>query len=272
MQRLKVVKKVQFGVYLGEDTSDTKNVVLLPAKQVPQGTKIGDEIKVFLYRDSSDRLIATTNRPYITMGHIKPLRVVQVSPIGAFLDWGLEKDLFLPFKEQTVPAQKGNEYLVKLYIDKSDRLCASMKLYHDLYTDHDYQKGDEVSGIIYDKSDELGYFVAVDNMFSALIPKREAYGKLYVGAHINGRVIEVREDGKLTLAVRDKIPEQMNKDAQYLLELIDKKGGSLGFGEKSDPEIIKRETGLSKAAFKRAVGRLLKEGSIVCESDDIKRK
>lgn len=137
-QVLTVVKIVEFGVYLGND----EERVLLPKKQVPHGIEVGDPIEVFLYRDSSDRLIATTNEPKLTMGQIAVLKVADVGRMGAFLDWGLEKDLFLPFKEQTAKVQKGDQCLVTLYVDKSGRLCATMKVYHMLRTDSPYQKDD----------------------------------------------------------------------------------------------------------------------------------
>lgn len=168
-RQLMVVKKVDFGVYLG--TNDDK--VLLPKKQVPKDIEVGDPIEVFLYKDSSDRLIATTQEPKITLDQMAVLKVVDTGKIGAFLDWGLEKDLLLPFREQTAKLKKGDEVLVSLYVDKSGRLCATMKLYHKLKTDSPYKKDDQVEGIVYEISDNFGVFVAVDNQYSALIPKRE---------------------------------------------------------------------------------------------------
>lgn len=257
-QVLTVVKIVDFGVYLGSD----EERVLLPKKQVPSGIEVGDPIEVFLYKDSSDRLIATTNEPKLTIGQLAVLEVADTSRMGAFLNWGLEKDLFLPFKQQTAKVEKGNHCLVTLYIDKSDRLCATMKVYHQLRTDSPYKKDDKVSGIIYDRSDEFGMFVAVDNQFSARIPKKECNGRLRVGDMIDARVTAVKEDGKLDLSVRDKIPEQMDKDAEQILQEIKNHGGKLPFTDKADPEVIKEEFGMSKAAFKRAVGRLLKQKKI----------
>lgn len=257
-QVLTVVKKVDFGVYLGSDDER----VLLPKKQVPQETEIGDPVEVFLYKDSDDRMIATTNEPKITMGKLAVLKVADSGKMGAFLDWGLEKDLFLPFKEQTAKVQKGDECLVSLYIDKSSRLCATMKVYHLLKTDSPYRKDDKVSGIIYDTSEEFGIFVAVDQQYSALIPKKETFGEFRIGDVVEARVTGVKEDGKLDLSVRDKIPEQMDKDAQYILKVMQGYDGELPFTDKADPEVIKDELNMSKAAFKRAVGRLLKAGKI----------
>lgn len=260
--RLMIVKEVEFGVYLG----NSQEKVLLPKKQVPKEVEAGDPVEVFLYKDSSDRLIATTNEPKITLGELAALKVADVGRIGAFLDWGLEKDLLLPFREQTAKVKKGDEALVALYVDKSGRLCATMKVYERLRQDPPYQKDDQVEGIIYDTSDNFGLFVAVDDCYSALIPKREVFGSLKVGQRIQARVTKVREDGKLDLAVRKKAFLQMDADAQTIMERLEEYGGRLPFTDKADPERIKKEFDMSKNAFKRAVGRLLKEGRIeICE-------
>ena len=265
---LMVVKKLDFGVYLGND----EERVLLPKKQVPAGVEPGDPVEVFLYKDSDDRLIATTNIPKLKLGELAVLTVADTNRYGAFLDWGLEKDLFLPFKQQTAKVMPGDKCLVTLYIDKSERLCATMKIYDLLRTDSPYQKDDMVEGIVYGTSAEFGVFVAVDNQYSALIPKKEAYGHWKVGQVVNARVTEVKADGKLDLSVRDKIPTQMNKDAELIMERLQTYGGELPFNDKADPEIIKREFDLSKNAFKRAVGKLLKEGKIVIGEKNIKVK
>lgn len=257
-QVLTVVKKVDFGVYLGSD----EERVLLPKKQVPEGIEVGDPVEVFLYKDSSDRMIATTKEPKLTLGNLAVLEVVDVGRIGAFLDWGLEKDLLLPFKEQTTKVEKGDRCLVSLYIDKSGRLCATMKVYPLLRTDSPYKKDDTVRGTVYEISRDFGVFVAVDDRFSALIPRREVYGRMYIGQQIEARVAAVKADGKLDLSVRGRIPEQMDADAQKIMDRIEKSGGGLPFTDKADPERIRDEFGMSKAAFKRAVGRLLKQGKV----------
>lgn len=260
--RLMIVKEVEFGVYLG----NSQEKVLLPKKQVPRGLEAGDPVEVFLYKDSSDRLIATTNEPKLTLGELAALKVVDVGRIGAFLDWGLEKDLLLPFREQTAKVRKGDEALVALYVDKSGRLCATMKVYERLRLDSPYQKDDQVEGIIYDTSNNFGVFVAVDDCYSALIPKKEVYGDLKVGDRIHARVTRVKEDGKMDLAVREKAFLQMDVDAQAIMERLEESGGRLPFTDKAEPERIKEEFDMSKNAFKRAVGRLLKEGRIeICE-------
>jgi predicted RNA-binding protein (virulence factor B family) len=261
-QILTVVKKVEFGVYLGND----EERVLLPKKQVPEGIEVGDPVEVFLYKDSSDRMIATTREPKLTLGRLAVLEVVDTGRVGAFLDWGLEKDLLLPFREQTVKVEKAQQYLVGLYVDKSGRLCATMKITPFLQTDSPYKKGDMVKGTVYEISGEFGVFVAVDGQYSARIPKQEVYGRMSMGQEIQARVTGVKEDGKLDLSVRGRIPEQMGVDAMKIMERLEEEG-ELPFTDKADPERIRAELGMSKAAFKRAVGRLLKQGSIKIDSD-----
>ena len=261
-QQLEIVKKVDFGVYLAEEGMGQEERVLLPAKQVPEGSKVGDVLEVFLYRDSQDRLIATTRQPALVLGQTAELTVVQTGRIGAFLDWGLEKDLLLPFKEQKKKVNTGDKVLVSLYIDKSKRLCATMNVYPNLRTDSPYQKDDRVRGRVYEISGNFGAFVAVDNQYSGLIPKKELYGRVELGEDVEARVVKVHEDGKLELSIREKAYIQMEKDAKELLSLLEQKGGRLPFNDKSSPEVIRRNTGMSKNEFKRAVGNLLKAGKI----------
>ena len=269
-QLLKVVKKVEFGVYLAETEKDAESQkVLLPAKQVPEGVEKGTELEVFLYRDSQDRLIATTHEPKVKLGEVAVLQVLEVGKIGAFLDWGLEKDLFLPFREQTVKVKPGDSALVALYIDKSERLCATMKVYSYLKTNSPYVIGDAVEGRVYEISENFGVLVAVDDQFSALIPRQEAQGNYKVGQVLSLRVTMVREDGKLTVSAKQKAYLQMGEDADMILKAIEDAGGVLPFDDKAAPELIKQELGLSKAAFKRAVGRLLKERKIRLEAGEI---
>ncbi|MEY8392356.1 RNA-binding protein [Lachnospiraceae bacterium] len=270
-QKLKIVKKVEFGVYLAED-SEAETRVLLPAKQVPEGADIGDELQVFIYKDSKDRVISTTQEPRLKLGEFAALTVVSVQKIGAFLDWGLEKDLFLPYKEQAGKVQEQDEILVRLYIDKSRRLCASMKdIYELLQTDSRYQKGDMVQGRIYEFSDNFGTFVAVDDKYSAMIPRHEDCSFLRIGDVIQARVTGVKPDGKLDLTLRDKAYIQMDQDAMRVMEVIEAYAGVLPFNDKASPEVIKREMKMSKNAFKRAVGRLYKERKIEISDKSIRK-
>lgn len=272
-QTLTVVKTVDFGVYLAEkDDKEGKDSVLLPAKQVPAGTKAGDELTVFIYKDSKDRLIATTREPMLQVGQTAVLKISQVTRIGAFLNWGLEKDLLLPYHEQTTRMQEGKDVLVALYIDKSQRLCATMKVYHYLSTRTPYVVGDQVKGRVYEISGNFGVFVAVDDKYSALIPAREAAGKYRPGEILDLRVTEVKEDGKMNVTDRQKAYLQIEEDAESVLSVIDEFAGVLPFDDKASPEVIKREFGLSKNAFKRAIGHLLKEGKIEIKERRIYKK
>lgn len=270
IQTLQVVKQVEFGVYLG-DGADSAEKVLLPKKQVPEQARTGDEIEVFVYRDSKDRLIATTQMPKLTLHGVARLRVAQVGQVGAFLEWGLEKDLLLPFREQTRKVAEDEECLAALYIDKSDRLCATMNVYPYLSTESPYGKEDRVSGTVYEISDNFGAFVAVDDQYSGLIPKKELYGAVRIGDVIQARVTDVKEDGKLNLSIREKAYLQIGKDAQKVMEVIDSFDGALPFTDKASPEVIRRELQMSKNEFKRAVGHLLKEGKIQITERAIRR-
>jgi predicted RNA-binding protein (virulence factor B family) len=253
-QKLKYEKKVEFGISLKDPEGDEH--VLLPAKQVPEGVKEGDDIEVFVYRDSKDRMIATTNRPFITLHEVGKLKVSQVSSIGAFLDWGLEKDLFLPFAEQTKRVKEGDEVLAAVYLDKSGRIAATMNVYPYLSIAEGIKKDDRVTGTVYETSDNFGAFVAIDDKYQGLIPLKELYGNVDIGDTVAARVISVREDGKVNLSVREKAYLQIESDAQELIKLIESYDGVLPFSEKASPEVIKRETGMSKNEFKRAVGNL----------------
>mgnify|MGYP000008908497 FL=1 len=271
-QELVVVKTVDFGVYLGEDqNAGMDERVLLPKKQVPENCNIGDKIEVFLYKDSKDRLIATVNIPKLMVGEVGFLKVSQVTKIGAFLDWGLEKDILLPYKEQTRKVREGEEVLAALYIDKSSRLAATMNVYEYLRKDSEYKKDDIVTGMIYQTSDNFGVFVAVDNIYSALIPKKEVVGELRIGDTVQARVTGVKPDGKLDLSVREKAYLQIEKDAVKILQIIDSFDGVLPFTDRANPEVIKRETQMSKNEFKRAIGNLLKNGKIEIKENCIRR-
>ena len=252
------------GAYLTDGERD----VLLPAKQIPDGAKIGDKLKVFIYRDSKDRIISTTNQPLIELHEVKRLVVKEMTDIGAFLDMGLERDLLLPFHEMTYRPGAGEEVLVAMYTDKSGRLCATEKIYDYLRDDSAYEKDDEVTGTLYEISRNFGAFVAVDDIFSGLVPAREFGGEAKPGDKVTCRVTGVQPDGRLNLSLRKKAYLQMNDDADRIFEMI-KETGHLDFTDKAEPGLIKDRTGLSKAAFKRAVGHLLKAGSIAIKEDGI---
>ena len=271
-QLLYLIKKTSFGVYLAEDNDpEAKDRVLLPAKQVPPDASLGDRLMVFLYKDSSDRPIATTAEPALQIGETAMLKVVQVSKIGAFLDWGLEKDLLLPYHEQTYRVREGDSVLCALYVDKSSRLCATMKVYPYLKKNSPYGAGDTVQGRVYETSRNFGTFVAVDDQYSALIPAREGIVEAKPGTILTLRVTQVLEDGKLNVSARQKAYLQIDDDAEMILHVLDEFAGVLPFDDKASPETIRREFGLSKNAFKRAVGHLLKEGKVEIKDGHIKK-
>ena len=261
---LKIKRTAPQGAYLSDGESD----VLLPSKQVPEGAASGDDVEVFIYRDSKDRIISTTRVPLIKLGQIARLQVKEMTKIGAFLDMGLERDLLLPFHEMVREPSVGNEVLVAMYLDKSGRLCATEKLYKYLENNAPYKKDDEVIGTLYEISRNFGAFVAVDDRFSALIPAKEFGGEAKPGERVTCRVTGVKPDGRLNLSMRQKAYLQIGDDADRILSMVQSQAG-LPFTDKARPELIKEKTGLSKAAFKRAVGHLLKAKLIVIKEDGI---
>jgi len=265
-QTLTIKRKCDHGLYLSDNEGQD---VLLPKNEAPQDASAGDEIEVFIYRDSQDRLIATKTQPLIQLHEVRVLKVASVGKIGAFVQWGLPKDLLLPFKEQTKRVSEGEEILVALYIDKSDRLCLTMNVYDYLTCESPYKKDDKISGRVYQISERFGAFVAVDDKFSGLIPAKEVMPDIKIGRIIEARVTAVREDGKLTLSAREKAYIQMDSDAQHVLEVIKAFDGVLPFSDSANPEVIKREMGMSKNAFKRAVGRLYKERRVEIKEHSI---
>lgn len=271
VNRLTLVKLVNFGAYLAEGTEDQERV-LLPAKQVPQEIGQGDSLDVFLYKDSSDRLIATMARPLAMVDQFAPMKVKELTKIGAFLDWGLEKDLLLPYRQMLGRVEAGDQILARVYVDKSQRLAASMKeIYPMLRSDSPYQAGDEVRARVYEFSRDFGTFVAVDDIYSAMIPRHEDTRQLRIGDQISCRVTGVKKDGKLDVSIRGKSYETIGEDAEAILRLLESYAGVLPFTEKASSEVIRRETGLSKNAFKRAVGHLYKEGRVSIEDGKIRR-
>ncbi len=270
-RQLTVIKKTDFGVYLGENM-DEESGVLLPKNQVPDDTDVSDNLTVFIYKDSEDRLIATTSTPLIQIGQIKKLKVVETTKIGAFMDWGLVKDLLLPFKEQVGKVKEGNSYLVGLYVDKSERLCATMRIQNLLSYDHNYQANDQVEGIVYNVHEDLGVFVAVDDKYPGLLPEKEVTKPYKKGERVSLKVARVQKDGKMDLTTKVGGFDQMDADASALLEALKDNGGVLELTDKTDKDIINEELGMSKRAFKRAVGRLMKSGQLVQSDKDIRLK
>ncbi|MDR1017806.1 MAG: RNA-binding protein [Lachnospiraceae bacterium] len=268
---LKVNKLVEFGAYL-YDGKDKEDIVLLPKKQVPEDIKLEDTIEVFLYKDSSDRLIATVNEPLLTLGEVARLKVKEVSKIGAFLDMGLERDLFLPFKEQVTKVKEGDEVIVALYVDHTKRLAGTMKVYEYLKGKSLYRRNDKVSGTVFSISEKFGYFLCIDLKYLGRIKNTETNVKYHLGDEVTGRVIDNLPDGKLEISTKKTIAGQMKDDSDLILERLKQEGGVLHLTDKSNPKEIEKQLGISKNAFKRAIGRLYKEEKIELNADNIKIK
>ena len=260
----------EHGAYLVLPKGVAEDEVLLPGGYLTDKIKVGTKVDAFVYKDSEDRLVATTETPLITIGQVARLEVKEVTGIGAFLDMGLKKDLLLPFREQVKRVKPGERPPVAMYLDKSERLCATMKLYDYLSSNSPYQKNDHVRGYIYEITDSFGAFVVVDDKYSALIPHNEMNRVLNVGDEVDARIKDIREDGKLTLSLQEKAKKQMREDADIIYDRLVAAGGFLPFHDKTNPEIIKREFGISKAAFKRAIGRLKKKELIDISDDGIR--
>ncbi|NBJ16448.1 MAG: S1 RNA-binding domain-containing protein [Dehalobacter sp. 4CP] len=269
MQELKVVKTSQ-NWHILNAKNDTQNSILLPISLAPKDIKIGDKIEVFVYKDTKERIMATIKKPKLVLGETAALTVVDTTEFGAFLDWGLEKDLLLPLKEQVGEVKKGGTYLVGLALNNNHQLYATMKIYDSLKINSPYKENDNAHGTVYNFNPEFGAFVAVDNQYHGMIPNKELYGSIAIGDKVDVRIKKVRQDGKLELSLRQEIAQQIETDARVILEKLKANGGVLKLNDSSSPEKIKSELQMSKSAFKRALGRLLKEGAVQITDDAIR--
>lgn len=266
MNKLKVVRRADFGLYLGGGPED----ILLPNRYVPNGIEIGDEIEVFVYLDSEERLVATTETPLAQVGDFAWLQVAWVNNYGAFLDWGLMKDLFVPFREQKMKMQKGKSYLVHLHIDEETyRIVASAKVERYLSTNYPpYHGGDEVSLLIWQKTD-LGFKAIIDNQYAGLLYDDEIFRSLHSGDRVTGYVKQVRPDGKIDLSLQKKGQKAVVDFSETLLQHLQTNGGTTVLGDKSPAEEIYAVFGVSKKVFKKAVGDLYKRHLITIEPDGL---
>lgn len=262
---LEVVKEVDFGVYL--DGSEDGEI-LLPTRYVPQGCKPGDVLNVFVYLDMDERLIATTLQPYVKVGEFACLEVAWVNQYGAFLDWGLMKDLFVPFREQKMKMLKGNSYVVHVHLDEdSYRIVASAKVEKYLSKDMpEYNAGDEVEVLVWQKTD-LGFKVIVDNKFGGMIFKNEIFTDVRTGMKMTAYIKQVRPDGKIDLELQKGGVKKVEDFADTLLEYIRSNGGSTPLNDKTEADVIYSTFGVSKKTFKKAVGDLYKKRLIVLEGE-----
>lgn len=270
IQKLKINRKTDIGWYLEAKDSEEKEDILLPKSQISEDMETGDEIEVFVYKDSKGKTLATSRKPKLTVGEVGLLKVVQTKEFGAFLDWGLEADLLLPLSQQIGKIKEGEFCLVGLqFNENTGKLSATMNLYDFLSTDSSYKKNDMVHGIVYSINKDIGIFVAVERRYHGLILNKEIYGNYRIGDDIEVRIKSVRDDGKLELSLRKQAYNEIESDAQKIMEKLKLNGGKLLINDNSSPELIKKEFNISKKAFKRAVGRLLKEGAIKITEEGI---
>lgn len=268
---LEVMRSTPHGLFL-EDKEG--NDVLLPGKFIPEGTAVGDYLEVYIYRDNEERLVATTEEPKFTLYEFAGLKVSEVNDHGAFVDYGVGKDLFVPFREQKVPMVAGNYYLVYMYLDgETDRLAGSTKVEQfldlvDLEED-EIAVGDEVLITAWSKS-ELGTNVIVNNRFKGLIYANELFEELTVGMPRTAYVNRVREDGKLDIRLEKDGYAKVEDNAQRILDLLKKRSGYLSLTDKSSPDLIKKELGMSKKTFKKSIGALYKQKVILLEDKGIR--
>jgi len=266
--QLEVVKEVDFGVYLdGGDDGE----ILLPSRYVPEGCRPGDMLNVFIYLDNEERLIATTLQPLVQVDEFACLEVAWVNEYGAFLDWGLMKDLFVPFREQKMKMQKGHRYVIHAHVDEdSYRIMASAKVEKFLSKEMpSYQPGEEVEVMAWQKTD-LGYKVIVDNQFSGLVYQKEIFKALEPGMKMPAYVRQVREDGKIDLTLQKDGMGKVGDFSAELLQYIKSQGGHTPLNDKSAAEDIYDTFGVSKKTFKKAVGDLYKKRLIVLVEDGIR--
>lgn len=272
-QTLWIQRITSVGAYLNEVQSGVgkkESDVLLPKKYLRPEMKPGDRIKVFVSLDSEDRMIATTKQPRIEVGEFALLEVVDVTRIGAFLNWGLEKDLFLPFEEQLHRVKPRERVLVCCYIDKSGRIAATMKVKNRFAVPKGLKENDAVEGLVYSTNPEIGAFVLINKRYNALLPKAQMRGALAIGQTIEARIAFIKPDGKIDLSLVKRAHEQLEGDASLIYGILKANRGFLRVNDHTSPAAIKTLFGMSKAQFKRAVGNLLKRRMIQFENDGIK--
>ena len=266
--RLKVVKAVDFGVYLD---GDERGEILMPKRYVPEACNIGDDIDVFIYRDSEDRLLATTDKPYAVVGEFALLKVVDVTRIGAFMDWGLPKDLLVPFPEQKPRMEVGKSYIVRIYLDdESQRIVGSSRLDDFLHTESDdeFVAGEKVSLLIANRS-ELGYQAIIEHSHWGLLHHHEVAQPLRRGQRMDGYIKQVREDHRIDLCLHLKARDKTDTIAQQILQALRKNDGFIPVSDKSSPQVILQHFNTSKGMYKKAVGALYKQKRIRIDTDGI---
>jgi len=270
LNTLTVMREAEQGLYLdGDNLGD----ILIPKRYVPAGTEVDDEIEVFIYTDSEDRIIATTEKPYAMVGQFGAMKVVHVNKFGAFLDWGLMKDLFVPFREQKMKMLEGNTYVVFVYLDlDSDRIAGSAKL--DQFLDETpppFEQGEEVEIIVAQRTD-LGYKVIINETHWGLIFKNEIFGNIRIGDKRKAYIKNLRDDDKIDVSLQKEGYDRIDSVSKTILQKIEDEGGYLALTDKSSPEEISATFGISKKAFKKAIGALYKQRLIELDTHGIRKK
>ncbi len=271
--KLKVKRKTDFGFFIGEEGSNSNDDVLLHKRLLNKHSlEIGDEVEVFIYRDSEDRLSATLEYPKAKLGDIAYLKVVAHTKIGSFIDVGLPKDILVPFKQQTFEMTKGERYLFYIYLDKTGRLAATTDIFPYLSTEHEYKIGDTVNGIVYGFQTNNSAMVCVENKYDAVILNNEYFTELKIGDKLeNLRVIKIYEDGKLGLSPRGERAEELDILEKAIMSYLEGNDGFMRFNDKSSPEEIKTVFNSSKKNFKRALGVLMKKNLITQDEEGCHR-
>lgn len=268
LNTLTVLRRAEQGLYLGKEGSED---ILLPAAYVPENTKLNEEIEVFVYRDSEDRIIATTQTPHAMVGEFAALKVVATNQIGAFLDWGLLKDLLVPFGEQRHKMEVGKRYVVYVYLDEdTDRVVGTSKINKFLNREPaTFEEGEEVDLLIYDQT-ELGYKAIINGTHSGVLYENEVFHAVEIGDESVGFIKKVREDGKIDLSFQPPGHGKVDDIAAGILQMLKEEGGFIAINDKSQAELIYATFGISKKNFKKAIGSLYKQRLIVLENDGIK--
>lgn len=264
---LKIARKVDFGVFLSSGSDE----VLLPKKYLEPDMDIGTEVEVFIYKDSEDRTIATTQKPFAQVGEFAFLKVKEVNSFGAFMDWGLEKDLLVPFREQDKKLEAGKSYVVYVYVDKlTKRIAASAKINRYAKNEEMQLSENEEVDLLLFKQTDLGYGAIINNLHQGLIYKNEVFTNLAVGDKVKGWIKTLREDGRIDLRLQ-KVGFELSDDAQeIILKKLAEKNGFLALSDASEPQLISKELGMSKKTFKKAIGGLFKSKRISLEENGIK--
>lgn len=271
INNLKVDRFRSVGAYLVDPNNKNESILLL--KKETKGLNIGDMVDVFIYKDNENRLIATRKTPYLKVGDIGLLKCVQSSKLGAFLDWGLDKDLLLPIDEQIRKVRVNDLVLVRVYIDeKSDRLCASMNVKGHFSIDHGFSENEWIDGVVYALNPQIGYFILVEDKYDGLLSIDQADNAYSIGDKVHLRVSNVKKDGKLDLSERNRRVEEIEDDAKHIYDVLVKNGGYLKVNDYSSPKLIKRLFGISKSQFKRSLGRLYKLRMVEFKNNGIQIK